>query len=139
MNNPIKVIHKFKNNNRRIQYIVYIFLGSLISDDIKNILNDIKKKDFYDTLNYLSKIKVNLLESYYGEKWYIYLFNKYHINKQKSNIMKNINKKNTLINKFGKEWFQNNIQEIVQKKIKYSFASNYYDYLIASVFILLLY
>ena len=46
MNNPIKVIHKFKNNNRRIQYIVYIFVGSLISDDIKNILNDIKKKIF---------------------------------------------------------------------------------------------
>lgn len=131
MNNPIKVIHKFKNNNRRIQYIVYIFVGSLISDDIKNILNDIKKKDFYDTLNYLSKVKVNLLESNYGKKWYLYFFNKYHINKQKSNITKNINKKNTLINKFGKEWFQENIQEIDQKKVKYSFASNYYDYLIA--------
>ena len=36
--------------------------------------------------------------------------------------MKNINKKNTLINKFGKEWFQENIQEIDQKKSKIFFC-----------------
>jgi hypothetical protein len=25
MENPIKIIHKFKNNNRRIQYKIFIF------------------------------------------------------------------------------------------------------------------
>ena len=49
MNNPIKIIHKFKNNNRRNQYIVYIFIGSLIDDNIDNILDSIKKKNLYET------------------------------------------------------------------------------------------
>ena len=40
---PIKIIHKFKNNNRRIQYIQYIFIGS-IDDEIMNMLKLIKAK-----------------------------------------------------------------------------------------------
>ena len=31
MEDPIKVIHRFKNNNRKIQYMCYIFVGSLVN------------------------------------------------------------------------------------------------------------
>ena len=57
MDNPIKIIHKFKNNNRRNQYIMYIFVGSLIDNELENIFENIKDKSFYDTLNNLSKNK----------------------------------------------------------------------------------
>ena len=62
MDNPIKIIHKFKNNNRRNQYIIYIFVGSLIDNEIENIFENIKDKSFYDTLNNLSKNKIDLLQ-----------------------------------------------------------------------------
>ena len=41
MKDPIKIIHKFKNNNRRIQYKVFIFIGSLVPDEIIKILTNI--------------------------------------------------------------------------------------------------
>ena len=55
MKDPIKIIHKFKNNNRRIQYKVYIFVGSLVPKDVMKILDSIAEKDFYTTLNTLAK------------------------------------------------------------------------------------
>ena len=58
MKNPFKIIHKFKNNNSRIQYMIYIFIGSLISDEVQNILNSIVNKDFYDTLDELSRKRI---------------------------------------------------------------------------------
>ena len=67
MNNPFKVIHKFKNNNRRNQYIIYIFVGSLIDEEIEKIFNLIENKDFYNTLINLSKIKLDIIEKKYGE------------------------------------------------------------------------
>jgi hypothetical protein len=51
MKDPIKIIHKFKNHNRRIQYKVYIFVGSLVPQDIIKILD--KQPDLYQ---YISKI-----------------------------------------------------------------------------------
>jgi hypothetical protein len=61
MSVPIKIIHKFKNNNRRIQYIQYIFIGSNVNEDVMNILNSIANKTFYDTIDSLSKNKLDLL------------------------------------------------------------------------------
>ena len=46
MKNPYKIIHKFKNNNGRTQYFVYIFVGPLVDDDIMKILKSIKTKIF---------------------------------------------------------------------------------------------
>ena len=131
MDNPIKVIHKFKNNNRRTQYNIYIFLGELIDDELKNILNLIKKKDFYETLNILTTPKHKILVDKYGEYWYKYFFNKYHIKDQISTIIKNSNKKRTLEQKYGKDWFNKHFQTFKMKKTEYSFASNYYDSLVA--------
>ena len=130
MKDPIKIIHKFKNNNNRIQYKVYIFIGSLLSDSLNKIIDSFKNKDFFTTLKFLSKSQIKELEEFYGNTWYNYFFIKKHIDFQKSNISKNVNKKKILITKFGKEWFSNNIEIIYQKKIEYSFASNYYNYLI---------
>ena len=55
MKDPIKIIHKFKNNNRKIQYKVYIFIGPIVPDEILNILETIKDTDLYTTFINLSK------------------------------------------------------------------------------------
>ena len=54
MNQPIKVIWKYKNNNRRTQYAQYIFIGET-SSNLMKILNKIANLNFYDTLINLSK------------------------------------------------------------------------------------
>ena len=93
MNNPIKIIHKFKNSNRRIQYMQYIFIGSLVDESVYNILKTIKNKNLYDTLEFLNKNKLKILEDYYGEFWYTYFFNTQHIKSQKNIILKSTAKK----------------------------------------------
>ncbi len=128
---PLKIIHKFKNNNRRIQYIQYIYIGQNVDDEIMTILESIKNKTFYETFEFLSKPKIDKLINYYGEKWYIYFFNKYHLNDQINSIIKNINKKKIIEAKMGKEWMAFNIITPSVRKLTYSFASNYYDYLIS--------
>jgi len=130
MNVPIKIIHKFKNNNRRTQYIVYIYVGQ-VEEDIMSILDSIKNKNFYDTFDTLSRAKIDRLEKYYGDKWYTYFFNKYHLNDQFNNILKNANKRKILENKMGKEWVAFHLSTPILRRTTYSFASTYYDYLIA--------
>ena len=130
MNNPIKIINKFKNNNRRIQYIQYIFIGSLVDDKVYNILKTIKNKNLYDTLDFLNKNKLKILEDYYGDFWYTYFFNTYHIKAQKNLILKSSAKKTSITGKLGKEWILKHLEIIEEKTKQYSFASNYYDYLL---------
>ena len=74
MKNPIKIIHKFKNDNKYIQYKVYIFVGNLIDDSLMKILKYIEDKDLLTTFNLLSTKEIKQLESYYGEKWYEFFF-----------------------------------------------------------------
>lgn len=131
MNNPIKIIHKFKNNNKRIQYNINIFIGDYVNEDILNVLKNIKLKSFYDTLIFLSKNKMELLNNYYGNMWYKFFFNKYHINNEINTILKNSTKKKVIIEKFGKIWVQTHFESDTVRKVEYSFAANYYDYLIA--------
>ena len=131
MNNPIKIIHKFKNNNRRVQYIQYIFIGSLVDDNVYNILKTIKNKTLYDTLDFLNKNKLKILEDYYGEYWYTYFFNTYHIKSQKNIILKSTAKKKSINGKLGKEWISKHLEITEEKTKQYSFASNYYDYLLS--------
>ena len=56
MDQPIKVIHKYKNRNRKIQYNVLIFVGNLLSDSTNKVLKKIKDKNLYDTLTELNEI-----------------------------------------------------------------------------------
>ena len=74
MKNPFKIIHKFKNDNNKIQYLVYIFIGEHINKELKDILESISEKDFYDTLIYLTVKKRKSIEDIYGKKWYKFFF-----------------------------------------------------------------
>ena len=46
MNDPIKVIHKYKNNNGRIQYHINIFLGDICNKKCMAVLDKIKNMIF---------------------------------------------------------------------------------------------
>tara|TARA_X000000950_G_scaffold86199_1_gene108478 strand:+ start:2468 stop:2755 length:288 start_codon:yes stop_codon:yes gene_type:complete len=70
MNDPIKLIYKYKNLNKRIQYQLFIFIGFKISPEIKSILEKIKDLNFYDSLMELSLKDYEKLENYYGNLWF---------------------------------------------------------------------
>jgi len=78
MKDPIKIIHKFKNNNKRIQYKVYIFIGNIIPKDVLLCIELIKNKNFYDSLILLSNKQYDTLKEYYGNRWYTFFFISYH-------------------------------------------------------------
>ena len=63
MKDPIKIIHKFKNNNNRNQYKVYIYIGYLIPKEIMTILKNIENSDLdlddKIALQHLLKIEFN--------------------------------------------------------------------------------
>jgi hypothetical protein len=127
MKDPIKIIHKFKNNNGRIQYKIYIFIGFILNNNILDILKTIKNKDLLSTFNQLSKSDYNKLEEYYGKYWYEYFFTSYHISSQKKIIENNITKKKQLENKYGKDWYSDHIKKVSPQKVAYSFASSYFS------------
>lgn len=130
MKDPIKIIHKFKNTNKRIQYKLFIFIGSLTPDNVLSVLEIIKNKDFFNSLITLSNKQYELLESFYGEKWFEKFFISHHLKNQFKQIENTPLKKKQLINKFGDEWYKKNINVSIFKKISYSFASSYYDNLL---------
>jgi hypothetical protein len=130
MKDPIKIIHKFKNNNKTIQYKVYIFIGSLVPTEIMNILDTIIDKDFYITLNTITKTEYKILENFYGEFWYDKFFISYHVRNQRLIINNTSTKKESLEKKYGKDWYKKHIIEPPIKKVSYSYASSYYNYLL---------
>ena len=130
MKDPIKIIHKFKNNNKRIQYKIYIFIGPIVSDEIKDIIELIKNKDLFDSLVLLSNKQYNILKEYYGERWYEKFFTSYHIKLQKKIIENTPMKKTKLEQKYGKEWYGLNINKDYIQRITYTYASYYIDNLI---------
>jgi hypothetical protein len=130
MKDPIKLIHKFKNNNHKIQYKIYIFVGSLVPDDVTKILEIIKNYDFYNSLIYLSQKQYNILSEYYGNRWYDKFFISHHLKNQMNIINESQVKKKELENKYGKDWYKENINKEKLQRITYSFESTYYDNLI---------
>ncbi len=123
-NQPIKIIWKYKNNNKRIQYNVNIFVGS-VPKEINKVLDIIKEYTLYETFAKLSKQDYNILEKYYGNFWYRFFFNTYHINNIIQNIRDNRIQKKELTDKYGKEWISTHIDDgiIREKKILYSYES----------------
>jgi len=100
-NNIYKIIYKYKNINRNVQYDIFIFLGNTDKDIIK-ILDIIKNYNFFDVLTKLNINDHETLIKYYGLKWYNNFFNYYHIkytyddiikNNMKTFIIKNLNDK----------------------------------------------
>jgi len=125
MTDPIKIIWKYKNNNKRIQYNTYIFLGNIVPTNIQTILNKITDLNLYDTWISLSKEEYKKLESYYGDLWYTCFFNTYHINSIVSIAKESDTQKTELLDKFGQEWFDKHIKDrkLVEKKIIYNYET----------------
>ena len=124
MNQPVKIIWKFKNSNRRIQYNVYVFVGD-VSKNIISILQKIKNLNFYDTLINLTKDEYKTLENKYGDFWYNSFFNNYHISSNIYTIRESTIQKNELKDKFGNEWLEKHIlqQQLMTSKLIYSYEA----------------
>lgn len=124
MDEPIKLIYKYKNNNGKQQYNIYIFIGKLVDEKVINILEKIKSLNLYDTLIQLTDIEIKNLEKIYKEYWYEKFFNNYHINHMKKKINETGLKKN-IIDKFGEEWYNFHFieRDLSSKKILYNYES----------------
>ena len=123
MNNPVKIIYKYKNNKNRVQYQLYIFIGSLVDDNVVKILNKIQNLNFYDTLIYLTSKDIEILVKHYGEKWYYKLFIFNHIKASINTINNNNQMKNTLITKISRDWVNNHLLITNSNKIIYSYEN----------------
>lgn len=126
-NKPFKIIHQYKNDYQRTIYLVYIYLGSLVSDDLLVILEKIKKLDLLSSLERLSKKDVNSLEEEFGEFWYESFFISDHITKTFTEINKNKSQLNKLESKLGKDWVNRNIRKykLVRKNLIFNHQTRY--------------
>ena len=138
MKNPFKIIHKFKNDNNRIQYLVYIFVGSHLDDEIIQILESIKDKDFYDTLIFINTKKRKILESVYGQNWYTFFFINDHVTYSIKKINENKKLQKKIIEIYGKDWYQQNIElqnnkvkSLFRKNIPFSFSTEFQNHLVS--------
>ncbi len=128
MDEPIKIIWKYKNKHRRVQYHIYIFVGQ-VSSELLKILNKFEDLPLYKTFIELSKSEISLLENKYGDKWYNSFFNSYHVSNTINIIKESHSQQKELTDKFGKEWIEKNIEnnDIINKKILYSYESQFKD------------
>ena len=124
MNDPIKVIFKYKNNNRRVQYATYIFIGK-VPNNIKSILTTIQNLSLYDSFIKLSKDDITTMESFYGDLWYKKFFNTYHINFMMAQINKDKTKQSELIKSKGQKWYDKYIvvYKLVENKLIYNYST----------------
>jgi len=124
MNDPMKLIWKYKNSNRKTQYLVYIFLG-IVPKPIMKILEKIKDLSFYDSLINLTKDEYSQLEKIYSDKWYIKFFNFYHLNNSILQITESTVLKNELIQKYSQKWYDLHItgHTLIERKLIYSYES----------------
>jgi hypothetical protein len=125
MDEPIKVIHKYKNKNRKIQYNVLIFVGNLLNEQTNKVLKKIKDKNLYDCLTELNDRDLEILNKEYGSKWYKHFFIDKHIHHTFEKIIKNNeSKKKEIIKKYGQDWYNTNVETYLEvSKIVYSYQS----------------
>lgn len=123
--NPFKIIHRYKNNNKKIQYHVYIFIGN-VTDQVFNILNEFKDKTLYQTLLNISINDHKLLSETYSPQWFKYFFVYKHIIKTIDELEVTSYLLDPLIKKFGKDWISKYLDidlYITNKDIVYNFES----------------
>lgn len=122
MNDPIKIIFKYKNNNRKTQYNMYVFIGQ-VSPAIKKILKKIKNLTFYNALINVSAKEMTKLTKKYGTKWFKKFYNTYHIDNEIHDILENTQRQKEIIKIHGKSWFTQNIENdiVVEKPVHYSY------------------
>lgn len=124
MDDPIKIIHKYKNNNGRIQYGIYIFIGDIFEESFKRLLKKVKDMDLYTALVSIDIKERDAFIKHYGDFWYEKLFNSHHIKFVKQTILDNTNKSNDIKKIYGTEWF--NIHFVNYKK-RYQVATYSYE------------
>lgn len=79
MGNPVKIIFKYKNDKKRIQYLKYIFVGKLNYVKCKDILEKIKNLNLFDALTSLSQEEFDKIISLYGDDWFKHFYLDKHI------------------------------------------------------------
>lgn len=123
MNDPVKIIWKYRNNQRWIQYNIYIFVGD-VPKEINDILLKIKDLSFYDTLIHVTRDEYKQMEKFYGEKWYTKFFNTYHLNVTILNIKDIAVQKTEILGKYGDDWFKKHIErfQLISNKFIYSYG-----------------
>lgn len=122
---PIKVIYKYKNNNRKNQYITYIYVGNL-GKKYSSIFNKIEKLNLYDTLLILTNQDELKLIDGFGDLWMTKFFNIYHISSFVNKIENKPELKKELLKKYDELWIEKFISkfkdEVILKKINYSYG-----------------
>jgi len=127
MRDPIKIIHKFKNNKGKIIYIPFIFIGGIVPKNVYDILVFIDDLDFFTTLDKIKISEYQIMENFYGEFWYNFFFIKDHIKYQINIIKESKTQKTAIIKKYEKKWYEKHINNPLDDVKKYSYISNHYD------------
>ena len=117
MRDPIKIIWKYKNNNKNIQYNIYIYIGKT---PLNKILLKIQNLDLLETMTKLTKDELNELKNFYGDKWHYKFFTIEHV----KNII--LNNEHEFKNILGKEWVDNN-NYILYENINW-YDKKFFDY-----------
>ena len=126
MNDPFKIIYKYKNLNRTIKYHILIFLGNLIDEKMIILLNNIKILNLYDTLIVLTNENIKLLNANYSEYWYKYFFIHQHISLTFDKIKNNDDLIQSIKDKYGIEWYDKHINNYLNyDKKSYSFQNKF--------------
>lgn len=115
MEDPIKIIHKYKNNNGRIQYHIHIFIGDILDESCTKILQKIKDMDLYTSLVSLANREREIIEENYGDFWYEKFFNSYHIHNTKETTVTNTTKVRDLESIYGPEWFEEHFVNYIKR------------------------
>lgn len=125
MNDPMKIIHKYKNNNRHVQYHIHIFVGDIIGKKYKDVLNKIQNMDLYRALTELTVRDTDLMTGKYGDYWYEKFFNSYHIDFTKEITLKNTVKMNELKKIYGAEWVKTHFDNYKKRiePVSYSYET----------------
>ena len=122
---PIKLIYKYKNNNRKNQYLTYIFLGTQ-GRKYEKILKKIEDLNLYDSLITITKEEELKLIEGFGDLWMTKFFNIYHISSFVNKLETKPELKKELFKKYDNEWINNFINkfktEVIFKKINYSYS-----------------
>jgi len=122
---PIKLIYQYRNNNRKIEYEIFVYVG-LIGIRYKSILERIKDLDIYNTLKEITLDEERKLSRIFGEFWIAKFFNKYHISGFINDIESNGEIKRVILDKYEESWlvkFINTFKsDVIFKKVNYSYA-----------------
>jgi hypothetical protein len=122
---PIKIIFKYKNTNRKNQYETYIFVGSF-GMKYKEIFDKIEDLSLYETLKKITLEEEKILTNGFGDFWMTKFFNIYHISEFVNKIDNNETIKTEILKKYEDRWLINFINkfkdDIIFKKVNYSYS-----------------